>query len=197
MLSDRLGLLIHSASGGAKSERFCGCRCIETFKCLTWSQFSSHRHSSVNQSVLTQVFSNLVVFWVITTSEIVTSDFLQRLQHQSADPNADVRGNHVHQSESSQNFEAMDVQLKLYENRETTRQNLQQTYSRVHEDEVHLHESEDHLQQWVDTAKNLVTWRSKWNLEERSELQSNVNQRAQTESCKQRSRLTISRSGGS
>lgn len=69
---------------------------------------------------------NLAYFFVIL------SDFLETLQNQRAYPYAEIRRDHVHQTEASDDFKAMDVQ------------------SRIHENKVHLHKGEDHLQHRID-----------------------------------------------
>lgn len=66
-----------------------------------------------------------------------------------------------------------------------------QTYPRVHENKVHLHESEDHLKNGIDPSKNHVTRRSERHFEKRSELESVINHRAQTEGWNQQMGLKI------
>lgn len=63
---------------------------------------------------------------------MILRDLLETLQNQRAYPYAEIRRDHVHQTEASDDFETMNVQ------------------SGIHEDEVHLHKSEDHLQHWID-----------------------------------------------
>lgn len=44
---------------------------------------------------------------------MVVRDLLESLQDEGADPHADIRGHDVHQSEARENFEAVDVELKV------------------------------------------------------------------------------------
>lgn len=48
---------------------------------------------------------------------VILSDLLETLQNQRAYPYAEIRRDHVHQTEASDDFKAMDVQLrKKYRN---------------------------------------------------------------------------------
>lgn len=63
----------------------------------------------------------------------------------------------MHQTETCQDFEAMDVQLQSGVCEKSSLCERVEAYPRVHEDEIHLHEGENHLQQRVNTAQDLVT----------------------------------------
>lgn len=43
---------------------------------------------------------------------MILSDLLETLQNQRAYPHAEIRRDHVHETETSDDFEAMDVQLR-------------------------------------------------------------------------------------
>lgn len=43
---------------------------------------------------------------------VILSDLLETLQNQRAYPYAEIRRDHVHQTEASDDFKAMDVQLR-------------------------------------------------------------------------------------
>lgn len=63
---------------------------------------------------------------------MILSDLLETLQNQRAYPYAEIRRDHVHETETSDDFEAMNVQPG------------------IHEDKVHLHKGEDHLQYGIN-----------------------------------------------
>ncbi|CAN7946662.1 unnamed protein product [Ixodes pacificus] len=90
---------------------------------------------------------------------MVLVDLLQCFFAKCANPDADVRGYHVHEAESSHHFELVDVQPG------------------VHEDEVHLSEGEGHLEHGIDAQEHAVARRRRGNFEERPELQAIVNHR--------------------
>lgn len=92
---------------------------------------------------------------------MILSDLFEALEDQRAYPYAKIRRDHVHQTEASDDFEAMDIQLRkvnlqfIIVFREFspvvfTLFQISNTYSRIHKDEVHLHESEDHLQHRIN-----------------------------------------------
>lgn len=43
---------------------------------------------------------------------VVHGDLLERLQDEGADPDTDIGGRNVHQSEAGEHFEAVDVELE-------------------------------------------------------------------------------------
>lgn len=99
---------------------------------------------------------------------MILSDLLETLQNQRAYPYAEIRRDHVHETETSDDFEAMNVQLR----REIEYRNgtmcsfyffflfisihlfflfrITNTYPGIHEDKVHLHKGEDHLQYGIN-----------------------------------------------
>ena len=60
---------------------------------------------------------------------------------------------------------------------------MRHTYSGVHEDEVHLHEREHHLQDGIYDLQQVVTRRRERYFEDLAELQSDIDHRAQAETC--------------
>lgn len=79
---------------------------------LTWSKFNSHRHSSVAQGELAEIFGDWILLWLLATCNVVAGNFLKRLQHESSDPHANIRGHDVHQAKARQNLESVNVQLE-------------------------------------------------------------------------------------
>lgn len=62
--------------------------------------------------MLTQVFHDRILLRFIAASDVMRCDFLQRLQDERSYPDTNISGSDVHESEASQDFEAMNVQLK-------------------------------------------------------------------------------------
>jgi len=62
--------------------------------------------NSVNRSLTENPRFTLAQFFMILR------DLLETLQNQRAYPYAEIRRDHVHQTEASDDFEAMDVQLR-------------------------------------------------------------------------------------
>ena len=56
---------------------------------------------------------------------IMSVDFFQRFTYQGSDPNADVSGKTVHQTETCNNFEFVNVQLNSFRNGKTNQLEIQ------------------------------------------------------------------------
>lgn len=63
--------------------------------------------NSVNRLLTENPRLNLAQFFMILR------DLLETFQNQCAYPYAEIRRDHVHQTETSDDFEAMDVQLRI------------------------------------------------------------------------------------
>lgn len=74
---------------------------------LVWTleRFGDATLLSVNRLLTKYPSLNLAYFFMIL------SDLLEALENQRAYPYAEIRRDHVHQSEASDDFEAMDIQL--------------------------------------------------------------------------------------
>lgn len=65
--------------------------------------------------MILEVFRHLTLLSFIASTDIVNSDFLQRLQHECSDPNANVGRDNMHETETSEYLEAVNVQLEWKE----------------------------------------------------------------------------------
>lgn len=70
---------------------------------------SAQNGTGMAQRVLANGVQDGAIFWARCLVLMVNGDLFQRFQNEGTNPDANVGGEDVHQTEPSQYFEAMDV----------------------------------------------------------------------------------------
>lgn len=84
---------------------------INRFPVRIRSQLRSHHGTGMAQRMRPNRFENRTVIGIRTATLMVQNDFLQRFEYERSDPDANVGGTNMHQTETGKHFEAMDVEL--------------------------------------------------------------------------------------
>lgn len=70
--------------------------------------------AAMAQRMLANRIENGTVFWVWCTILMVDGDLFERFGDEGTNPDANVCGTNVHQTETGNHFEAMNVELKIW-----------------------------------------------------------------------------------
>ena len=110
-------------------------------------------------------------------------DFLERFANQGPDPDANIGGQTMHQTEARDGFEFVDVELqsKPIMSQRYAKTQLDRTHSGGYEDKVHLKEDENGVKDRIESPQQGVARRIRWNFKESAEFQTVVNDGTQTE----------------